>query len=106
MRVVRSFANYYWSFRISLYSRNVTQRILPSLQHDTLRKYGTRLLLGNEVDGYVHARAMQLAQPLVDRIISENPSIPCILGNRMLVCSAQKASGVIANSRRRRLIAK
>lgn len=105
MKFVRSFAVYYWSFRVTLYSRNVTRQILPSLRHDAWRKFGSRLPLSTEADGYVHSRAVQLAQPLVDRIISENPSIPGALGNKLLICSARKAAVVIARSRRRRLVA-
>lgn len=105
MRFVRSFANYYWSFRVTLYCRNVTRQILPPLKRDAHRKFGARLPLGSEADGYVHSRAVQLAQPIVDRIISDNPRIPGVLGSQMLVCSARKASVVIARSRRRRLLA-
>jgi len=105
MKFVQSFADFYWGFRVALYSRTVTRQILPPLKHDILRKFGSRLPFTNDAAVYLQSRAVQLAQPVVDRIISQNPRIPSVLGNRMLVCSARKASCLIAQSRRRRLIA-
>jgi hypothetical protein len=99
--VTQRFTTYYWQLRALFFAESIVRKISPTLRRDAQRKYGQRMPADGEGDSYLQSRAAQLAQPLVDDIVRQNPRFPSVIGNRLLMRAARRAAAAVARSIRR-----
>jgi hypothetical protein len=90
----------YWRMRIYFYARRVARHVLPELRQSACKKFGTRYIKF-ERTVYVEVRAAQLAQPLVDDILRENPAMPAVLGNKLITSACGRAAILASKTARR-----
>ena len=96
MKLTKLIVAFYWSCRARYVAGRVARRICPELQQAAWRKVAAKRTTEQEFSSYLEARAAQLAQPLVDERLRDNPRIPAILGNKLVVLSARRAVDLIA----------
>jgi hypothetical protein len=101
MVVTDSIYNRYWSVRIyCVYSRRMARELMPELRKSVLTKAYSRFKSVAEREAYVKCRAAQLAQPLVDSIVRNNPRMPGNLANKLVLNVATKATASLAEIER------
>ncbi len=95
MKINDSVVAYYWRLRINVYARSIARQIITQLKHDVSHKYGPRIPIGEDSERYLESRAVHLTQPLVDKVMCDNPQIPNVLGNKLLLIAARRAVTLI-----------
>ena len=101
MVVTDSIYNRYWSVRFyCVYSGRIAREPIPELRKSVLTKAYSKFTSVAEREAYVKCRAAQLAQPLVDSIVRDNPRMPGHLANKLVLNAATNAAASVAEIER------
>ena len=102
MIITEAIRNRYWRARIHLFlAPGIVRDLIPELRRAAHRKACSQATSVVEREAYAKCRAVQLAQPLVDSIVRDNPHIPAHLASRLVLDTATKAAAAVSTNGQR-----